>query len=104
VDDIERVVFRDDQIAGPAEMSPIIDKLHVLVEDLDTIVRAIGDEQATLRVERQPMRPDELTGTRSQLSELADEFPISGKSDETISVLLRGRRTRPMAIGDNEIP
>src|SRR5262249_41753330 len=62
VGDDQRVVLEDPDAARPAEVPPLVDDLHVLVEDLDAVVRAIGDEQASFGVEREAVRSHELAG------------------------------------------
>src|SRR4029079_15093467 len=57
----ERVVLENPDAARTPELRPRIDHVHVLVEDLDAVVRAIGDEEPALRVEREAVGPHELT-------------------------------------------
>src|SRR5215467_1074317 len=44
VGDVDRVVGRNEQATRPAELRPLLEILAVLVEDLDTLVAAIGHE------------------------------------------------------------
>src|SRR5262249_14719313 len=91
----ERVVLEDPDAAGPTELRPRIDDIHILVEDLHAVVRAIGDEEAALRVERETVRAQELARFPPVPAELLDELPIAREPDQAIAVLLRVRRTRP---------
>src|SRR5262245_525129 len=103
VGDDERVVFEDPDAAGAPEMRPRVDNVHVFVEDLHAVVRAIGDEKPPLRVERETVWPQELAGLPAVPAELLDELPVPCEPDQTIAVLLRVRRTRPVAVGDQDV-
>src|SRR5262245_4335033 len=52
VGDVDRVVLGDEYAARPAELPPLVEKAAVLIEDLDAVVLAIGDEQPAARVDR----------------------------------------------------
>src|SRR6267143_3486079 len=45
IGDIDGVVARDVDPARPAELLPLIDEAPVLIEDLDSVVRAVADKQ-----------------------------------------------------------
>ena len=48
---VEHVVLVDVDAAQTAELLPLLEELPVLVEDLQAVVGAVGDEQPALRVE-----------------------------------------------------
>src|SRR4030095_4385133 len=84
----ERVVLENPDTAGAAAVRPHVDDVHVLVEDLNAVVRAIGDEEAAPRVERETVRPDELAGLPAVPAEFLDELPVAREPDQAIAVLL----------------
>ena len=45
--DIDHVVLVDGDAARPAELLPLGEELALLIEDLDAVVGAVGDEQAS---------------------------------------------------------
>src|SRR5262249_45585090 len=47
---VENVVAVDVEAARPAELPPFGEKFSILVEDLDAVVRAVGDEQPPARI------------------------------------------------------
>ena len=61
--DVDHVVPGDEDAAGPAELLPFAQELALLVEDLDAVVGAVGDEDASLRVDREAVRRIELAGS-----------------------------------------
>src|SRR5688572_2715507 len=71
---INHVVLVDRDAARPAELMPLGDELAVLIENLNAIVRAIANEQASLRIHRQRMRLIELDRACSLLAKLLQEF------------------------------
>src|SRR5688572_8177394 len=46
----------DEHAARTAELLPLIEKLSVLVEDLDAVVGPIGDEDPSARIDRDAVR------------------------------------------------
>src|SRR6266516_239642 len=56
VDDVDRVVLIDGNAAGPAELFPLVEEFSVLVEDLDSVIRAIGHEKTSSGIHRDRMR------------------------------------------------
>src|SRR4249920_3024254 len=60
----ERVVLENPDAAGTAELRPRIDHVHVLVEDLDAVVRAIGDDSRPFESNARPCGPRNSPGFR----------------------------------------
>src|SRR4249920_1085226 len=83
----ERVVLENPDAAGAPELRPRIDHVHVLVEDLDAVVRAIGDEQPAFRVERETVRPQELARLPPVPAVFLDELAVAGKPHEAVAIL-----------------
>src|SRR5689334_11281540 len=79
VSDIDRVVGRDQQPAGPAKLGPLLEVLAVLVEDLDALVPTIGDEHTAAAVERHGVRHVELAGPHAFFAPRLDELPLFRK-------------------------
>ncbi len=53
---------------------PVLEQLAVLVEDLNPVVRPIGDEQPAFRVPRERVRLVELARACAALAPLLDEL------------------------------
>ena len=60
-------------------MLPLVDKLPILIEDLDTHVAAIGDQQASLRIDGDVMRRSKFNAPRAELAEGLDKPAVAGK-------------------------
>src|SRR4029453_18872582 len=77
-------VVLDVDAAQPAELIPRGQRLERLrIEDLDAVVRAIGDKQAALRIEREAVRLIEFSvEARALLAELLDELPGLVEQDQ----------------------
>src|SRR5579862_291743 len=73
---IHVVLLVDENPARPAELHPHFQKLPVLIEDLDTIVSAIGHEEPSLGIESQRVRYVELAFARAFRSKGLDEFTV----------------------------
>src|SRR5262249_49946921 len=56
VRDVDHIVLVDVEAAWPTELLPLVEQLAVLVEDLDTAVGAVRDEQAACGVEGKAVR------------------------------------------------
>ena len=76
VDGVEHVVVRDEQAAYAAVLVVDVEQVPVLVEDLDAVVAAVGDEQPALRVEGEPVGRPELAGPEADLAPLLDEVAV----------------------------
>src|SRR6266550_5462035 len=72
-------VIPDVDAARPAELLPVGDVVALLVEDLDAVVVAVGDEQAPLRIHCQRMGGVELARTRSLLAPGLDQLALLGE-------------------------
>src|SRR5215475_3177797 len=77
VGDIDLVVLVDPHAARPAELLPFGEELAVLVEDLEAVVGAVGDEQASGGIERKPVWYVELARSLAFLAPLLDELAVS---------------------------
>src|SRR5215469_1313184 len=84
-------------------MPPFIDQVHILVEDLDTIVGAVRDEQTALGIEGQAVRPHQVTGPSAVLSEIFNIFSISCIQDQSVAVLGRRRWAWPVTVSNENI-
>ena len=84
-------------------MTPLVDEFEVLVQDLDAVVRAVGDEQAALRVERQGVRSHELAGPGPLPADRLDELPVLRYPHQAVAVLLPAGWPRPVAVGDDDV-
>src|SRR5258708_27021511 len=82
VGDIDAVVLVDPDPARPAELLPLGEELAVLVEDLKAVVGAVGDEQASGRIEREPARHVEFARSLAFLAPRLDELAITGELDD----------------------
>jgi len=73
---VDDVVFVDRDAAQPAELVPRVERLVGLgIENLDAVVRTVGHEEPSLRIERGTMRLHELAlGAGAQLSKFAEEL------------------------------
>src|SRR5262249_22992722 len=81
-------------------LRPLVDEFAVLVEDLDAVVVAIADEQASARVHCQRVRRVELAGCTAFLSPGLDELAILGEfHDAGIGVAAMSVANENVAIG-----
>src|SRR5580700_7842935 len=62
IGDVDDVVLVDIDAAGTTELRPLVDVFAVLVEDLDAVVVAVPDEQASARIHGERVRGVELAG------------------------------------------
>jgi hypothetical protein len=67
--------LQDGDAARAAEVAPLVHELHVAIEDLHAVVRAVRHEQPPLRVERQRVRPHELARRGAHLAVRATNVP-----------------------------
>src|SRR6185436_5073989 len=88
----------------------LCDELALLIENLNAVVAAVGNEQSPPRVHRQRVRNVELTGTRTGLAKLLDEFPrlVELQDASAAAVTLRDEdvaaRRNEHVVGLIEIP
>src|SRR5688572_2722146 len=94
---VDHVVLIDVHAARPAELVPLIEKRAVLIEDLNPVIRTIGNEEPAFRVHRQRVRRVELAARRSPRAPLLDE--LAG------SVVLDDARVAvsAVAVGDEDV-
>src|SRR5262245_36722130 len=62
VDHEDPIVLVDEDSAGTAELLPLLEEFPILIEYLDAIVRAVGDEHAAPRIHGDRVRPIEFAG------------------------------------------
>src|SRR5262249_45777212 len=74
--DVDHVILVDINTARPAELFPLFDEVPVLIEDLDTVVVTIADEQSSSRIHCQRMRLVEFTSRRSELAPSLDQLTV----------------------------
>src|SRR5262249_17671864 len=89
--------------AGPSEVPPLVDEIHVLVEDLNSVVRAIGDEEASLGVVGQAVRSDELARLGAVSAERLDELSVASVEDQAIAILWIRFWPRPVTVGNHDV-
>src|SRR6266478_2035732 len=73
---VNDVILVDENPAGLAELLPLIEKFSILIEDLDPVVSAVGDEETSFRIESKRVGRLELAGTLPFLPPRFDELPI----------------------------
>ena len=76
VRDVQRVVGRNVDAARPSELRPLLQEVAVLIEDLNAVVVAVGDEQPALRIQRERVRHEELTGLAARAAPFLDEGAV----------------------------
>src|SRR5689334_8668254 len=90
--------------ARTAEVPPLGDEAAVLIDDLHTVVAAVGDEQPSLCVHRDVVRRAEFTRPAAVLAEGFDELAVFGELRNSRHGI--GRRTGVlplMAFGDEDV-
>jgi hypothetical protein len=60
----------------PAELEPLIEKVAILIENLNSIVLTIADEKPPTRIHSERMWDIELAGSRSLRTPCFDEFAL----------------------------
>src|SRR5467141_4090453 len=106
---VNDVILADKNPAGLAELLPLIEKFSILIEDLDPVVSAVGNEQTSFGIESQGVGRLELPGSLSLLPPRFDELPISRKlhdprvriaampiADEDVAIRGNGHGGRPI--------
>src|SRR5262245_11207498 len=97
---INHVVLVDPEPTDPAVLLPAgVEQMQVLIEDLDAIVRSIGDEQASLRIPGKCVRLRELARRRALLAELFDELSGLVELDDA----RRDRRAVAMSLAHKDV-
>src|SRR5262245_17190330 len=82
-------------------MPPIVEEVHVLVEDLHAVVRTVGDEQSPAGIVREGVRPPELAGAGALLAVGSNELAVLRIPDQSVTQPVR--RPRPMAVGNQDV-
>src|SRR5580704_14713500 len=96
VGDIDDVVA-DIDAARPAELLPLGDEFSILIEDLDAIVRPVGDEQPARRIHGQPVGDVELALPGAVVAPGGEEFAVARVFDDAVVGLVA------MAVGNENI-
>ena len=81
---IDIVVPIDVEFARKPELLPFVKEIPVLIENLDAVVDAIGNEQAAGRIHGQLMWGVELAGTAAALAPGLDVFAVLGELENAI--------------------
>ena len=76
VGDVDGVVPRDGDAARPAELTPFVEELAVLIEDLDPVVLAVADEQPAARIHRDRVRLADLAAAGALPAPLLDVLAV----------------------------
>src|ERR1700676_36757 len=99
IGDVKHIVLIDEDSAGPAELPPFRDEFALLIEDLDAIVAAVGDEQAAFGIERQGMGNVDLSRGGALGSPGLEEFSALGKLyDARVAVAAMAVRNEDVAV------
>ena len=93
---VEHVVPVDEDSARPAELLPLVQELAVLIEDLNAVVAAVGDEQAAGGVHRERVRRVELARPRTLPAPGLDERAVLRKLHDA------GVGVAAVAVGDED--
>ena len=94
-------VIADIHAARATELLPFRQKFSILIENLDAVVRPVGDEQASGRVHGETMGYIEFALSRTMVAPGFDEFSVLRVFDDTI-VGFRHRKIA-VAVGDKDI-
>src|SRR5690242_2832509 len=81
---VKDIVLVDMQAARPTELLPFEQKFSVLVESLNAVVRAVGDEQPASRIHGKAMRHVELARSLALLAPLLDVLAILVELDDAV--------------------
>src|SRR5262249_37238776 len=100
--DVENVVLVNVNAARTAELLPLCNKFAVLVEDLNPVVVAIADKQASLRVHRHRVRLIELARTGAQLAPGLNQLAGFRKFEDAVISGAVSLRYEDDAVGRNQ--
>src|SRR5262249_32946178 len=95
---IDNVVLVNEDAARPAKLEPLLDVVALLVENLDTVIAAIGEKEPPARIHREgrgnahPARPGPLFPPG------LDNFAVFAKLDEARFGF------PPMPTGNKDVP
>src|SRR5689334_21613337 len=76
---VEVIVSIDIDAAGARELCPLFEELAVLIEDLNAIVPAVADKEASLGIKGERVRHFELARAAAMAAPLLDEFAVFGE-------------------------
>src|SRR5215510_15060361 len=96
IGDIDGVVLVDEDAARPTELLPFREEFSVLVEDLDTAVGAVADEQPSARIHGERVRHVEFARPGTLLAPGLDELAVLVELDDA------GVGVATMSIGDED--
>src|SRR5262249_30252219 len=65
---VDDVVLVNEDAARPAKLKPLVDVVALLVENLDTVIAAIGEKEPPARIHREGMGSVHLARTGALLS------------------------------------
>src|SRR5687768_8639714 len=94
---IEHVVL-DGHNFRPAELTPLVQKRSILVEDLHTAVAAIGNEDPAFRVHGDVMRSVELSAPGTRFPPCLDESTVLRVLDDSVI-----ETARSVAVRDEDV-
>src|SRR5262245_47375225 len=95
---VERIVAVHGDVRGTAELLVFRDEFAVLIENLDTVVAAIGNEHAAGAIHSDRVKAIELAGALSVLAPCLDELPVFREFDDPFVAI------RPaMTVGDEDV-
>ena len=94
-------VIADVHAARATELLPFCQKFSILIENLDAVVRPVGDEQASGRVHGETMGYIEFALSRTMVAPGFDEFSVLRIFNDTI-VGFRHRKIA-VAVGDKDV-
>src|SRR5262245_9312738 len=81
---IENVIAVDGNVRGTSELLVLRNELTVLIEHLDTVVAAVGDEHAARAVHHHRVKAVEFARSLAVLSPCLDEFPVPGELHDAL--------------------
>ncbi len=104
IDCVKGVVGSDKKSANSAKLEVSIEELPVLIKNLDTIIAAIGDEQASFRLESESVWRAKLAGPESDFPPFLDEVSLAVEFEYAPGRSCRWIGALPaVAIGDKDI-
>src|SRR5262245_65413924 len=100
---VNDVVLVNEDAARPAKLEPLVDVVALLVENLDTVIAAIGEKESRARIHREGMGNLHLARTGALLSPGLDELAVLVELDDAcISVSAMSIGEKDVAIRRNE--
>src|SRR3954468_1205817 len=96
VGDVDRVVLRDGDAARPPELAPFGQEASFLIENLDTVVLPIADEQPALRVHGDGVWLADLARARAFVAPFLQERAVPVELDHPVVAAVA------MAVGNEQ--